>query len=116
LGDELEFDFIHLSSGPKKQLLDEALEIVSKYDDRLSSINEVKIFTPNSKQESLMGVARGDSIYLSATILEDIYKTVGTLIHELDHVVSGIGDDDRGFRSLADDRIAKLVCQQYGGS
>lgn len=115
LGDEMEFDIIDLISGPKKEMLSAAIDIVSKYDERIQTrVDEIKIFHPNNQQVNLLGAARGETIYLSVSTLEDLYRTIGTLIHELDHVVTGYSDDDRGFRSLADDRIAKLVLEKYG--
>lgn len=51
--------------------------------------------------------------YLNDTSFEDL---VATLIHELDHFITGADDGDitgRTFRSLADDRLAKLAIQMF---
>jgi len=44
----------------------------------------------------------------------NIHNIVATIIHEYDHLSSKIADNEyREFRSLADDRIGKLMCKFY---
>jgi hypothetical protein len=113
-GDELEFDFVEFSSGSKADMLNTAMKIMSDYDSRINALESIRIFVPNSSQSSLLGVAKDNSIYISTNAFSDMEVLIGTLIHELDHAVSGLKDEDREFRSLADQRIAKLVLQLYG--
>lgn len=113
-GDDIEFDFIEFTGGNKATMLDTAMKIMQKYDDRINSVDEIKVFTPNNGQTSLLGVAKQNNIYLSTNAFSDMEVLIGTLIHELDHVISGLNDEDRQFRDLADKRIAKLVLEHYG--
>lgn len=62
------------------------------------------------KTEKMILVAED---YLYQTSLEDL---VATLIHELDHFMTGADDGDiagRAFRSIADRRLAKLAIEIY---
>lgn len=113
-GDDLEFDFIEFSGGSKGDMLDTAMKIVESYDKQIKAVENIRIFVPNNNQSSLLGVAKGNSIYISTNAFSDMEVLIGTLIHELDHVTSGLRDEDREFRDLADKRIAKLVLQLYG--
>jgi hypothetical protein len=114
VGDELDFDFIEFQDGPKASMLEKAIKIVNSYDDRISTcVENLKVFMPTTSQSNLLGVARNKSIYLSSNAFNDIEVLIGTLIHELDHVVTGYSDDDRGFRDAADKRIASLVMKLY---
>lgn len=113
LGDQAEFDFCDLKPGLKKHF-DRAFELVSAYDTRLSTaVSDLKFFKPKEGQDELLGVARGDSIYLSFNAFRDFKTLVGTLVHELDHIVSGYTDTDNAFRSIADDRIAELIINHF---
>ena len=44
---------------------------------------------------------------------DEINALIATLIHELDHHISGAGDYSREFRDVADTRIGDLVSQRY---
>jgi hypothetical protein len=115
IGDEAEFDFIEFSGGPKLDMLNNAKEILAKYDDRMSRVvDEIKIFAPGDMQSGLLGVAKQSSIYLSLKAFNSMEVLIGTLIHELDHIISGLADEDREFRSIADERIADLIIKLYG--
>jgi hypothetical protein len=118
LGDEAEFNFIYPADGSlEKEMFEQALGIVKQYDCRLiTQVENIKIFTPSEGQSALLGVARRRDIYLSLKAFASMEELVGVLVHELDHVVTGISDGDTAFRSLADDRIAKLVLERYGPS
>jgi len=96
-------------------MLAKALEVVSSYDSRINNeVENIKVFVPTDSQQALLGVAKGSDIYLSLKTFVSIESLIGTIIHELDHVVSGISDGDLAFRSLADERIADLVLKHYG--
>jgi hypothetical protein len=115
LGDELEFDFVEFAGGPKAAMLDKAKEIIQSYDYRLSTVDDIKVFAPNNVQQSLFGAARNNCIFLSTNTFTDMETLIATIVHELDHIVSGIKDDDyRAFRNLADKRIASLIMKVYG--
>lgn len=112
-GDELEFDFIEFT-GNKLDMFNIAMKIMQDYDDQINNVNDIKIFLPNDNQNSLLGVAKDSNIYLSTRAFADMETLISTIIHELDHVTSGLKDGDREFRDLADKRIAKLVLELYG--
>jgi hypothetical protein len=50
---------------------------------------------------------------LNIKILDSIEETVATLVHELDHHLSGYDDGSEAFRNVADMRIAKLMMSLY---
>jgi hypothetical protein len=77
-------------------------------------VDEIKIFAPGDMQSGLLGVAKQSSIYLSLKAFNSMEVLIGTLIHELDHIISGLADEDREFRSIADERIADLIIKLYG--
>lgn len=114
LGDEVEFDFIEFASGTKATMLKKAVDIVSSYDVRLNNVDEIKVFAPNNTQQGILGAAKSNSIFLSTSTFTDMETLIATMIHELDHIVSGLKDEDRAFRDLADKRIAELVMKMYG--
>jgi hypothetical protein len=113
MGDEVDFDFVKFETGPKAEMFSTAMKIVSNYDERINTVDEIKIFAPNNDQQGILGVARNGSIYLSTSTFNSMESLIGTIIHELDHVVSGYQDEDRAFRDLADHRIAELVLKMY---
>lgn len=113
-GDDLDFDFVEFSSGNKKEMLDTAMRIVQKYDSDLDKVSQIRVFLPNSNQDYLLGVAKDSSIYLSTQAFVNMETLISTLIHELDHIVTGLNDEDREFRNIADKRIGKLVLELYG--
>jgi len=115
LGDEVNFDFITLCEGPKATMLEDALDIVARYDNRLDTcVEDIKVFAPSGDQSNLLGVAKDKNIYLSLNAFSDLETLIGTVVHELDHVTTGIMDNDPAFRNLADSRIAGLLLQIYG--
>jgi hypothetical protein len=115
IGDGAHFDFVSFEDGPKKSMFDDVMNLVRKYDPRIDTeVDEIKVFTPSGEQKNLLGVAKGSSIYLSTESFKDTSTLVGTIIHELDHVVTGLTDSDTLFRSAADKRIADLLIKIYG--
>jgi len=115
LGEIAEFDFCELK--PRmNQRLTKAMNIIRDYDPRIDShVGEMKFFSPKENQDSILGIARENHIYLSIQAFRDMKTLIGTIIHELDHIVSGLPDTDSGFRSVADDRIADLLLERSQG-
>lgn len=115
IGDQADYDFVEIG-GYQLDNFNKAMKIACSYDDRLTAfLGKIKFFKPG-KNQKIWGVATPEhNIYLSTDCVDDIAKTVGTLIHELDHVVSGYRDEHYSeFRGLADDRIAELIMKAYG--
>ena len=91
-----------------------AIDIVRYFDEKLNTVNDILAFEPKDNQTKYNGIydPKGQNIYLSRKILHDLDKTVGILVHELDHHITGIKDSDM-FRNSADERIGKLMTAMY---
>lgn len=117
LGDEVKYQFFE-PDGRQLEMITNAMNIVKQhvpyYDNVVTS---TKFFIPQGDQDCVYGVANMNEkcIYLSVRAFKDMTTLVGTLIHEFDHLDSGYGDEDTGFRSVADNHIGNLLIQLYGG-
>lgn len=112
LGEEASFDIV---TGSKLQniTLSRAMHIIELCDQGkgLESV-EVLIFDPTDEQLGVYGVWQPSAsrIYISTeTLLLGVEMTVGTIIHELDHAITGLKDMDEEFRDSADVRIGRLM-------
>lgn len=114
LGDEVEYDIVEEGDffDSDREKFIEALAHLDAGGIDYSTVKDWKFFYPQPKQMGLMGTACDGSIKLNYLLLNsdyDIHDLIGTIVHEVDHVVSGLGDDDDGFRHFADSRIADLL-------
>lgn len=104
--------------------LAEAYRIASHFEPGLSEMKDrIDVFVGQS--DTVYGLAinmdrpiEERKILIEERALESpLYKIIGTLIHEYDHVVSGNGDSTvygaRAHRDLADDRIGKMFIEHY---
>jgi hypothetical protein len=111
LGDRAEFDIIETLEPSRKSILDRALKIVGQYNTISDDIN-FSTFAPREHQETIHGVWVNDSrtVMLSVESLDiGVEHTVSTIVHEIDHAMTGYSDDDRRFRDVADRRIGRLM-------
>lgn len=99
-----------------RKLLDAAIATAGRYDIRICNypieiaetseerILGMSVFDPNDSESA------SNKIFITTHGLNAGFETlVGTLIHELDHILTGAGDCEPRFRTAADDRIAKLL-------
>lgn len=109
LGDKVKYNFIDLKKG-QQEMLDSALEKIAMYTKEVEFfVNDIRVFTPIGEQDSILGVASNKNIYLSITAFRDMPTLIGTIIHEVDHIVNEYSLHDSNFRSFADDRIGNLI-------
>jgi hypothetical protein len=93
------------------EMFEAAKRTVFRYDPRLSNY-KVSVMKPEGSTSLGLFVrgGTGDEIYISTLALEEGMRcVVETLIHELDHAVTGAADYTRQFRDVADKRIAGLL-------
>lgn len=116
LDEDWEYDKIEVQ-GRLKSVLDRAIEIVVNYDDNLNDV-PVHVFAPTEEQKNKRGVyfPSGKEIWINVDTLQvSLQETVATLVHELDHHVTGLEDDQTtAFRNAADTRIAELLLTMNG--
>lgn len=116
LGVDADFDIVDNLPNSLQSVFDKSLKIVDAYENIPSNL-DIKVFDNRGYQEKLMGIyippkigADNERILLSLLTLEaGIESTVTTLIHEIDHLVTGYSDSDREFRDVADRRIGRLI-------
>jgi len=100
----------------QKRVFLKAIEIVGKYDKGIETVDNIFPFKPNANQMRYDGIyspmGKG-LIYISTRVLDSLEETLGILIHELDHHLTGVKDSDM-FRNSADIRIGKLLAEMYG--
>lgn len=116
LGVGADFDIVDNLSNSLQSVFDKALKIVDTYESIPSNV-DIEVFNNRGHQEELMGVyippkigADNSRILISLMTLESgIESVVSTLIHEIDHLVTGHSDTDREFRDVADRRIGRLI-------
>jgi hypothetical protein len=110
LGDKVEYDFIDLPK-TKQGMFDRAIEVIAKYDSKISVIKNFKFYLPKGSQDSILGIAKKDEleIYLSINNFTKMETLIGTIVHELDHIINDWPSHDAAFRSFADDRIGELL-------
>jgi hypothetical protein len=120
LGEILDVPYIDIN-GSAKTVFDFALACVAKYDKRILGV-PIKVMEESVRNMAIAGKALNvknssiDSlIVLNQNILipQKIEMVVSTLIHELDHVLSGASDNTREFRDIADNRLGSLVVDHY---
>ena len=117
LGDEVKYEFFE-PSGHQLDMINSAMNIVKQHIPYYDVVvNETKYFIPQGEQDFVFGIADMNSknVYISVRAFKDMKTLVGTLVHEFDHLDSGFGDDDTGFRTVADEHIGNLLLQLYGG-
>lgn len=95
----------------QKVMLNRAIGVVRKFDQRIDGIKEFHVFVPTKTQNPIRGLYRSttESISLSTDVLSSLEEAVATIVHELDHHVSGLKDGTDAFRAIADQRIAQLM-------
>jgi hypothetical protein len=116
LGDEIEYEFVNLAERQQNKF-DGAVNIVKSYIKDLDSyVKDFKFFIPQGEQDRILGVANmnKNTVYLSVYAFDNLETLVGTIVHEYDHLRTGLGDDDTAFRNAADDHIGKLLIKLNG--
>jgi len=115
LGDEINYEFVSLAERQQNRF-DTAVRVVKSYiKDFDSYVKDFKFFLPQGEQDRILGVANMDknTVYLSVYAFDSMNTLVGTIVHEYDHLRTGLGDDDNAFRSAADDHIGNLLLQLH---
>lgn len=109
LGDKSNIKTVECPSEHVK-VLEHAMRTVSRYDSRIEKYKISIMEDPGNLGLAVMGQGE-EEIFISVDCLDlGFRKIVGTLVHELDHVNSGVSDQDyRKFRNLADERIVELM-------
>lgn len=112
---DLEYDYENYPN------LMKAIKVVNCYESGfLSMAKKIALFSPSSPE--ILGltlnvkkpiVERQILISKSHASTATVENIIATLIHEYDHYISGLSDNNIEFRSLADARIGKLVMQNY---
>lgn len=104
LGDGAKFDFYVPNSEEMKmfQWAKSTVQDLIGYNVDMG----VRFFQP---QDKLIGLCNGAGIFLSKELFDRKENLLGTLVHELDHYYTGITDEDRDFRSVADGHIGNLL-------
>lgn len=107
----------------KYPLLMKAIKIASQFEPGLNKIkNPIGVFkSPSSNGTIVTGVTidikdpEKERILIEKIHAESgsIPEIVGTIIHEYDHLLTKVTDDDREFRNIADRRIGLLCCEFY---
>lgn len=117
LGKYFDKDFIKLDAR-QQTLFDQAFEMVKKYDKRIADY-PIEFISGTDANLDAYGLAHEGSIFITDRCFDDclqdvdnIHTLIGTLIHELDHIITGL-PDGKFFRNPADDRIADLVMQLH---
>jgi hypothetical protein len=107
----------------KSDVLLKAFDIAASFESGLRNMSKPIALFENSESSDIKGVTIGmdkdedqrqiliEKTYSSNTPIADL---VGTIIHEYDHLSTGITDlMSREFRNLADVRIGKLMTKMY---
>ena len=95
--------------------LDEALTMIERAGVTVDK-RVVSFFDPiDESQEQLWGAVRDRRIFINYELCAPgkLNALVGTLIHENDHIQSGLHDDEEEFRHIADDLIGRLIIENY---
>ena len=120
LGEGFDTDFVQVY-GDDKEFYDLAYKTIVDYDSRIVSY-PIKIMRESTKNSSILGKAmninRTDkttfiAINSSLITTRNIQLLIATIIHELDHAVSGALDNTREFRDLADNRLGDLIIKHH---
>ena len=117
LGAEFDHEFITLESGDQK-FLDLAQETLISYDVDIMCY-PIKIIKATERNRHIMGkaVREDDSefIFLNEALIKsrNIKQLIGTMVHELDHLISQADDGSRAFRDAADNCLGDLILRHY---
>ena len=120
MGEEFDTPFTTLS-GDDLKLFTFALGIVVDYDTDILDY-KVRIMKESRRNRHIDGKALNISNPDKETIIcvnqrlvdeRKIERIVSTLVHELDHCVTGAADGSRAFREAGDKRIGKLLLNHY---
>ena len=117
LGAEFDHEFITLESGDQK-FLDLAQETLLAYDMDIMCY-PIKIIKSTQRNKHILGKAvREDDnefIFLNEALIKsrNIKQLIGTMVHELDHLISQADDNTREFRDAADNRLGDLILRHY---
>jgi hypothetical protein len=101
----------------------QALKIAASYEPGLKSLSKpIGVFSDDDNG-GILGITTGMSkdvderqilIEQSHSSNGTIPDLIGTIIHEYDHLSSGVGDTMyQAFRNIADKRIGKMMAEQY---
>ena len=117
LGAEFDHEFITLE--PKDQkFLDLAQETLLSYDMDIMCY-PIKVIKATDRNKHIMGKAVNDGdkkfIFLNEALIKskNIKQLLGTMVHELDHLITEADDGSRAFRDAADDRLGDLILRHY---
>lgn len=88
--------------------------IIGLYNENEDDEVEARGITVNLGKDEETGMQIGKLILINESVIDEIsmQDLISILVHEWDHYSTGIGDGDmegRMFRSLADERIGKMV-------
>lgn len=120
LGEEYDTPFVELD-GIDLEVFNFAYESVAEYDTDILNI-PVKIMQSTAYNTGIQGKAMNvhdDSkrtvIALSQALIEgrNMQQIIATMLHELDHAVTGAADNTRAFRDAADNRLGDLIIRHY---
>ena len=120
MGEEFNTPFTTLS-GDDLRFFTFALGIVVDYDTDILDY-KVRIMKESSRNRHIDGKALNIGVDDKDTIIcvnqrlvdeRKIERVVSTLVHELDHCITGARDGSRQFRESADKRIGKLLMNHY---
>jgi hypothetical protein len=120
LGEGFDTEFIQIY-GDDREFYDLAYRTTLDYDSRITSY-PIKIMEESSKNSSILGKAmnvnRTDKttfIAINSSLItsRNIQLLISTIIHELDHAITGARDNTREFRDLADNRLGDLIIKHH---
>ena len=98
-----------------------AYESVAGYDTSILNI-PVKIMQSTPHNDMISGKAininssnKPAMIAINHNLIKkgNMKQIIATLLHEMDHVITGASDNTRAFRNAADDRLGDLVVKHY---
>lgn len=105
-------------------LLLQAIDVVRQFDPRIDEyMDEICVSLEENPYYAGIVMSANDPdnrkiAFAEDHVLEgDLHDVVGTVVHELDHVTTGIGDgysaEGTQFRNVADVRIGKMMVKNY---
>lgn len=111
-----QYDCIQLPER-QQEMYDRAYALVYAVEPRVADM-KIQFFIPRGDQDTALGVAHIEDkeVYISIKAFDTIRRLIGTLVHEIDHIVEEWGEHDATFRSYADVRIADLILSSNGGN
>ena len=120
LGEEYDTTFIELD-GVDLDMFNFAYESVAGYDTSILNI-PVKIMQSTPHNDMISGKAininssnKPAMMAINHNLIKkgNMKQIIATLLHEMDHVITGASDNTRAFRNAADDRLGDLVVKHY---